>query len=123
MLLAEPAELPRDDLPGDPFAREGGGELLQRPIQRSRILTERVDECGGTIRREVEPPVARALEQPSRQLLAHELDLGHRADVLDELDERRRRLRPIADDRDQDQWRLGIWCFEVSGQLANAVLG
>ena len=123
MLLAEPAELARDDLPGDPFAREGRGELVHRPIERSRILAQRVDERRGTVRREVEPPGARALEQPTGQLLAHELDLGHRADALDELDERRRRLRPIADDRDQDQWRLGIWSFEVPRDLANAVLG
>ena len=103
MLLPEPAELPRHELARDPLARERRRELVQRALERSRVLAERVDERRPAVRRQVERLRLRSLQDPGRQLLALDLDLGHRPDALDELHERRRRLRPVAHHRDQDR--------------------
>ena len=53
------------------------------------------------------------------QLLPLDLDLGDPADGLHELDERRRRLRPIADQRREHEPRLRVGRLQVRGQLAD----
>src|SRR5512132_717799 len=123
MLLAQPPELPRDDLTRDPFPRERRRELFERAFECPGVLAERVDERGRPVRRQVEPLRGRTLEEPAWKLLALDLDLGHRAATLDELHERRRGLRPIADHRDEHERRARIGGFEVPGEFADAVVG
>ena len=123
VLLAEPAELPRDDLARDPLARERRRELVERLFERPGVLAERVDERRRAVGREVELLRLRPLEHPAGKLLARDLDLGHRPDALDELHERRRRLRAIADHRDQHERRVGVGRLQVAAQLADALVG
>ena len=123
MLLAEPAELPRDDLARDPFAGERRRELIQRAFERAGFLAERVDERGRAVRREVELLRLGPLEDPAGELLARDLDLGDGADALDELHERRRRLRPVPHHRDEHERRVRVGRLEVPGQLPNALVG
>ncbi len=63
MLIAQSAELPRDDLGRHPLTREGRRELHQGLIERRRVLADRTDQRRRRVRRELDAAQALALTE------------------------------------------------------------